>query len=389
MRWWRPVWNRLKDKSTIVTLLFVVSSGVTVGMVPTIAEALLDTGSRPYLGRYWTLAGIAAFIAVGCWTYRIDRGVGVVVQLFPNATLDVQRLEKLRATARQRQGSAFTIHPARHLGDAPENAGARVALAAHEIGARVAEAVHGGREGEVYLYPLAMMPDGFKLGAALRTQEFDLLEVMHVSRKKNRRVVPGVVLSDELEKRLSDIQTRVLLTRFARTTAEPELVSLRTCPEPARRRLAVVANVTGDRTMQHDAEHVITHGTTEVAGEQDDDGVITYRHTGYALQRDSPQGPQAGAYVAIDLSREPLTERPRWFGRAVRHVFTVADRVRNEWARTTAQDPRDVEILLFISAPVAIVIALGWALSRWKVDVVRHNLGLAGRTRTERRPETL
>jgi hypothetical protein len=369
--WRRWQENRMKDLigqlwswDTVWRLLVVVAGGLAVGLMPNV----LEIGFSEDRSRLWLVvivAVIAAGVAAIAWTQQVERGLGIIVQLYEPNRLERSRLEKLRNAARKQHGSAFVIDPdlvlATNLSNSPKG---RADAVARLIDARVAEEESRGRSGALHIYPLAHLDDGFSMGWELpegfrlsrRMQQHvnTSITVVHPSGRDRITTVPTVVLSHELRRPPGPDETDLV----ENTYLDPDRTHHEAYPSgdltpDEQRRLAVIVNIAGPPHMVEVAAEIARTGDTK-----DPSG----RATGYYFDRASrrTRGPRCGGYAALQFrSGAVLTEDRRTFEAVATYAAEFLKTARHRHSTSTG-GPVDVQ--LFIAAPLAIVMALGWIL---------------------------
>lgn len=359
----RQLWSVLVSRRGLGALMVAVFGAVALGVVPNLVQAVSDS--------VWVFAGVFV-VGVGLtvvgWVLIRDRGVGVVVALFPPQQNTGSWVEALVNASRAAHSSTMVID--RHGLGLDEFAGAdrraRVRLAVKVLDARVSEytAAKGNME-RVGLYPSAQLADGFELGRALRSgwpQPY--LTVMHSARAgSGAAVVPGLVLSGGLQAPPTPAQQALIAPHLAADSTN--LVAVPDAPKAARLRLGLVVRVASQSSMVDDAVFVARTGKVVR-----DDG----RHTGYVLDEADPAaaGMACGAYVVVDTTSAYLPERAEVFQAMVAYIGRCWRDAYEQWRAQVGDPPAGV---LFFHGPLPIAIGLGWLLDG--VDIVPHEMRLA------------
>ncbi|WP_406260402.1 hypothetical protein OIA45_19635 [Streptomyces chartreusis] len=369
-RWYQQLWAFLRTREGLGTLLIAAFSAIALGVVPNMLEKLWDSGWF-----YLVVFLMAIVIVVLGWVLRRERGVGVVIPLFPQALTQTSRLAEMRRASEKNHSSTLSIHP-RLLrpGDKTLSPLDRADLVANLIDARVDEYRSSGAEGAVTLYPLAQMRDGFLLGRRLFKDHHTSLTVMHSSRDNDKTVVPGVILGSHLTQLLTAEEQAIVtaILELAPGRPHPLPVAHPACPAEHRHRLAFIVRLTPVAGMVDDARYVAQTGNVRRPTDQ--------THTGYVFDEANVEatGTPCGAHVAIEASVSQLPE--------TREVFeAIATYLRQAW--TTAKDAwqaecgsASIDTRLFITAPLPITIAFGWLTANENMGIVHHNSRLLNTT---------
>ncbi|AKH81445.1 hypothetical protein AA958_03725 [Streptomyces sp. CNQ-509] len=360
--WYRQLWHFVTSREGFGAITVATSFGVAVGVVPSILQELS--------GDLWVF--VVVFVAavaavVGGWALGRPRGVGVVACLYPQPDRD--RLRRLEDASDGNHSSSQRLHPdLLSLGGVTLDPAARVDLAAKLISARIAEHQANDPDGSVTLYPLAPLDDGYLLGRRLRDTRFHALHVMHVPSVGSEKAVHTITLGPHLEDPLTEAQHRLvsrhMVTPAGTATSAPAPVANPDCPARYRHRLALIVRITPSTSMVADARFVATTGEVQRSAD--------HPHTGYVPSDSHP----CGAHAVIEAAG-PLTESREVFEAVSAHIHQSWQTARATWAEETGQP--GITTRLFISAPLPIVLALGWLLAREDVTLVPHRLHLSER----------
>lgn len=362
-RWYRQLWGFLRTREGLGTLLIAVFSAIALGVVPNLLEKLWDSGWF-----YLVVFLAAAVIVVLGWVLRRERGVGVVISLFPQSRTQTSRVAEMRRASGKNHSSTLFIDP-RLLrpGDRTLPPADRADLVANLVDARVDEYRSSGADGAVTLYPLAQMRDGFLLGRRLFSDHHASLSVMHSSRDEEKTVVPGVVLSSRLARTLTAEQQALVAATLkpAPHGAYPMPVAHPACPAEHRHRLALIVRLTPVTGMVDDAMYAAQTGKVRRPTDQ--------THTGYVFDEANAEavGTPCGAHVVIEASMTQLAETREVFEAVAAYLRQAWAAARDAWqaeCRSSAIDTR-----LFITAPLPITIAFGWLTANENVSVVHHD----------------
>ncbi|MGW2410133.1 hypothetical protein ACWCXK_37300 [Streptomyces sp. NPDC001739] len=361
-RWYRQLWDFLRSREGFGTLLIAAFSAIALGVVPNMLQKFRDSGWF-----YLAVFLVATVIVVLGWILRRERGVGVVIQMFPLLPTETARLEALLSASAGNHTSTLFLQPKLlHPGGEPLTPTARADLIANLIDARVAEHTRAGCEGDITLYPLAQMRDGFILGQRLAEDRAKTFTVMHVSANRHS-VLPAVNLGGHLTQPLPPAQ-QVLLDNCLKQPAVPVVpVPHPNCPREHRHRLAFIVRLSRADTMTDDARHVAMTGQTRLP---------SGRHTGYIFDKDHPDTSTSpcGAHVIVEASTAYLPETQETFEAVTTHLYRTWADTRDKWKAQSHS--LDIETHLFIMAPLPIAIALGWLMSRAHADVAHHEFGV-------------
>ncbi len=365
-RWHRQLWSFVRTREGVGTLLIAAFSAIALGVVPNMLEKLWDSGWF-YLAAFLT----AAVIVVLGWVLRRERGVGVVVSLFPQHLTQTSRVTEMRRASQHNHSSTLYVDP-RLLspGNKPLSPADRADLVANLIDARADEYKSSGGDGTITLYPLARMRDGFLLGRRLFSDQHASLSVMHSSRDDAKTVVPGLTLAAHLTHPLTPPQ-QALIAATLRTSPghpHPQPVPHPACPPEHRHRLALIVRLTPATAMTDDAVHVAMTGDVRRPTDR--------THTGYVLDETNPEatGTPCGAHVIIETSVAQLPETQETFEAVAAHLRHAWSAARDAWKAHSASTTVDTR--LFITAPLPITIALGWLTANDSISVVHHDNNL-------------
>ncbi|MFC4628001.1 hypothetical protein ACFO6V_07145 [Promicromonospora alba] len=379
--WWTLLRRYLATPQGQGTVLVAVFGGAGIGLVPSITERLVDFLPEELVGQEWHAVIFAAVallvflpLAVLGWNRAHARGVGVVINLFPSPS--VARVEQTRAASRENHDMTLYIDPRPAVGDT--DARPLAIRAAEALDNHVLDSVKNLDQTDVSLYPLAPLYDGFQLGRALWDFRPRSLTVMHKPRVIAAPAVRGVRLSAEL--------TRPMPSAVA-SLAQPLLdvphnldgglcTRVEGVDDADRHRLALIIDLINDGHVVPNALHVARTGQVHLPR--------TGRHTGYVLgPTPHDDGDSCAATVVIQTRTDSLDEAsPDAFEAVARTIYQTWREARAEWERTIGHD--DIETRIFIAAPLAIAIALGWVLhNEAAVHVVHHVRALTGSTRRD------
>lgn len=365
--WHRQLAGFLRTREGVGTLLIAVFSAIALGVVPSILEKVWDSG--------WFYAGVfltAAVTVVLGWVLRRERGVGVVVPLFPPSSTQTSRVAQMRRASAANHSSTLFIDP-RLLrpGNRDLSPADRADLVANLIDARADEHRAGGADGAITLYPLAQMRDGFLLGRRLFKDHHTSLTVMHSSRDTDQTVVPGVVLGSHLTRPLTPHQQTLVAAALTPAPGEvpPSLVEHPACPEQHRHRLAFIVRLTPVTGMIDDAKHVAQTGTVRRASNNS-------THTGYVFDETDTEvaGSPCGAHAVVEAITPQLPETTAVFEAIATHLHQAWAAARDAWRIQSGSSAVDTQ--LFITAPLPITIALGWLTANENIGVVHHDARL-------------
>ncbi|WP_407286465.1 hypothetical protein [Streptomyces sp. BP-8] len=361
-RWYRQLWDFLRSREGFGTLLIAAFSAIALGVVPNILQKLHDSG--------WFFLAVflvATVIVVLGWILRRERGVGVVIQMFPLLPTETARLEALLAASANNHTSTLFLQPKLlQPGAEPLTPAARADLVANLIDARMAEYTRNGRDGDLTLYPLAQMRDGFILGQRLAEDRAKTFTVMHVS-ANHHTVLPAVNLGSHLTQPLPPVQ-QVLLDNCLKQPVAPVVpVAHPNCPPEHKHRLAFIVRLSRADTMTDDARHVAETGQPRLPNR---------RHTGYIFDKDHPDAATSpcGAHVIVEASTDYLPETQETFEAVATHLYRTWADARDKWKAQSHSS--DIATSLFIMAPLPITIALGWLMSRAHAEVAHHEFGV-------------
>ncbi|MEU6026953.1 hypothetical protein ABZ825_08020 [Streptomyces tauricus] len=370
--WYRQLWGFLRTRDGLGTLMIAAFSALALGVVPNMLEKLWDSGWF-----YLAVFLVAAVTVVLGWMLRRERGVGVVIPLFPQALTQTSRVTEMRRASAKNHASTLFIDP-RLLrpGDRPLSPADRADLVTNLIDARVDEYKSSGAEGNVTLYPLAQMRDGFLLGRRLFNDQHASLTVMHSSRADERTVVPGVVLGSHLAQPLTPAQQSLVAATIPRsapdetqahapTPAHSRPVAHPDCPAQHRHRLALIVRLTPVAGMTDDARHVARTGQVRRPSDA--------THTGYVFDESDPEaaGSPCGAHLVIESSVGQLPETREAFEAVAAHLRQTSAAAKDAWQ--TESGTGAVETRLFITAPLPITIAFGWLTANENISIVHHH----------------
>ena len=365
-RWYRQLFAFLRTREGLGTLLIAVFSAIALGVVPNMLQKLWDSGWF-YLGVFL----VAVLVVVLGWVLRRERGVGVIVPLFPPSLTQTSRVAEMRRASAENHSSTLFIDP-RLLrpGDKALPPADRADLVASLIDARADEFRSSGAEGAVTLYLLAHMRDGFLLGRRLFRDHHSALTVMHSSRDGHRTVSPGVVLSSRLTQPLSNKQQALVDAALQAQpgNASPLPVAHPACPPEHRHRLAFIVRLTRVTGMVDDAIHVAQTGSARRLTDQ--------THTGYVFDDANLEATSTpcGAHIVIQASAAQLPETQETFE-------AIATHLRNVWAAAKAAWQAEcgsthVDTRLFLTAPLPITVAFGWLTAHENISIVHHDTRL-------------
>ncbi|MCX5400801.1 hypothetical protein [Streptomyces sp. NBC_00102] len=364
VRWYRELWDFLRTREGLGTLLIATFSAVALGVVPNVLEKVHDS-----IWFFLAVFVLAALLVVLGWVLRRERGLGVVVSLLPHTETQSSRFERMRDASRRNHGSALVIEPRLLSPDGAElSLRQRVDFVAKLIDARVSEYESSGARGPVTLYPLARLREGFLIGRRLAREVHPPIGVAlgpesPVSGK-------GVLLLGPHLRQGLDHARRSLLDGLLVTgSAHPEPVPFPLCPPGDRHRLAFIVRLTPAAEMIEDARTVARTGEVRRAGTQ-------RPHTGYVFDDADPEepGPPCGAHVVVEAAVERLPESRELFEALATHLYEAWRSARRGWG--TAVGAASVETELFLAAPMPIVMAFGVLTANDHISMVRHRLDL-------------
>lgn len=366
--WPHQLVEHLRSREGAGALVIATSSAVALGVVPNLIDAL----PHPI----W--AAIIAFVVTVLitplgWALRHERGLGIVLGLYPPGQQQDSRIVTLAAASAARHTSSFEVRP-RLLSPAGTDLGAkgRADLTAEIIDARAVEEARRFSATDVTLYPLIPLREGFHLGRQLANRNWTSLTVMHLSGSNAKSVIPGVRLGTHLTGPLTPAQLALVNdcvhpSSGDAITPEPHPE----CPRTHRHRLAVIIRLSPSDAMVEDALHVARTGSLRRP--------YSLAHTGYLPHIDAT----CGAHVVIESTRTYLDEAPETFEALANHlhrtITTVAEAWRNHLAVTSPTPHRPVDVLVFLAGPLPIAIALGWLGAHHpETDLVHHDKALMG-----------
>ncbi|WP_369360195.1 hypothetical protein [Streptomyces sp. cg2] len=362
-RWYRQLWVFLRSREGFGALLIAAFSAIALGIVPNMLQKLWDSGWL-----YLAVFLVATVTVVLGWILHRERGVGVIIQMFPLLPTETGRLEALLAASAKNHSSTLFIRPTLLQPDgellAPP---ARTDLVANLIDARVAEQTRNGQEGNVTIYPLAQMRDGFLLGQRLADDRAKTFTVMHVSANRNT-VLPSVKLATHLTSPLTPEQQALLNNCLKQPDAPVAPVAHPNCPPEHRHRLAFIVRLSRGDTMTSDARHVAETGHVRLP---------SGRHTGYVFDHEHPDTPTppCGAHFIVEASTDYLPETQLTFESIATHLYRTWTVARDKWQAESGSP--DIETRLFLMTPLPISMALGWLMSRTNADVAHHDFRIA------------
>jgi hypothetical protein len=367
-RWLASLSRHLRTREGAGTLLIAVCSAVALGVVPNMLEKVKDSGW------FYLAVFCCALVAVLVgWNLVQKRGVGVVVQLYPQP--QESRLEQMKDDSRGRNESTLLLDRRRLTPDGRTLSLPEVLdLTAVFIDARVIEqrgpspGAMSAPSSEVSLYPLAPMRDGFLLGRRLSHERHDLT-IMHI---EGAAIYPGVLLSPGLQ---------APLTAEERTLAESLLEDVATpvtptpfpgVPPEHRHRLAMLVRLSPAHEMIATSREVARTGSVRRPN--------TGNHTGYVFDADDTEadGTPCGAYLTIEVKADRLPDQAA-FEAVTKYIHRTWQQAHNAWAAHCGTS--DIETRFFFMGPLPIAIALGWLTARDTADLVHHVPRLAGSPR--------
>ncbi|MEU1591771.1 hypothetical protein ABZ468_02650 [Streptomyces sp. NPDC005708] len=362
--WYGQFWKLLRSREGVGVILVAGGSAVALGVVPNLLQKWWD--SAWFFGLI--LIGMLLVVVLG-WTLVRQRGVGVVIPIYPDP--QGGRVSAMIEASKKNHSSTLVVHSKLlSPGNRELSPDARMDLVANLIDARVEEIRTSGADGSVTLYPLAQMYDGFHLGRRLAQDTYSTLSVMHLPGADQRTVVPGLTLGSHLRNPLAPGQEALLTAHLKQApgAGAPALVAHPGCPAQHRHRLAFIVRLSPALSMIADACAVSETGLVRRPGDS--------THTGYVFTPNDPEAPgnPCGAYTVLEAAPERLPETKEAFEAIAAYTYRCFIAARQAWAEQSGS--ANVDVHLFINAPLPITIAVGWLMKNDQVTAIRHELSL-------------
>ncbi|MGW0297437.1 hypothetical protein ACWDYK_12080 [Streptomyces anthocyanicus] len=363
--WYVQLVRLVRSREGLGAILIFAGSAAAFGVVPNIVEKTLESGWGHVVVFLLFFVAMTAVVTVG-WILRRERGVGVVIGLFPQQNLQDTRFRTMAAASNKNHSSTLVIEPKVLRPDGEDlPTPARIDLVANLIDARAEEYRASSGDGAVILYPLAPIHDGFLLGRRLAADAHQSLSVMHYSRADEETVVEGVTLGNRLRNSL-DLAQRAAIAPYLTEPpgSTPRIVEHPGCPPEHRHRLALIVRVADAPSMLDDARSVAATG--RVRRPTND------THTGYIFDPEDFEagGPPCGAHVVLDTVRGDLPDTPEIFQAMATHIYETWLNACAAWKTQSGAD--HVEGQLFMNPPLPIAMAVGWLMRHADVSVVHH-----------------
>lgn len=367
-RWLASLSRYLRTRDGAGTLLIATCSAIALGVVPNMLEKLKDSGWF-YLTVF---CGSLIAVLVG-WNLVQKRGVGVVVQLYPQP--QESRLEQMKDDSRSRNESTLLLDR-RRLTPAGRTLSLTevLDLAAVFIDARVIEqrgpnaGAASAPSSEVSLYPLAPLRDGFFLGRRLSHERHDLT-IMHI---EGAAIYPGILLSRQLQAPLTTQERALAEALLKDVTAPVTPTAFPGVPSEHRHRLALIVRLSPAQEMIDTSREVARTGSVRRPN--------TGNHTGYVFDIDDSEadGTPCGAYLTIEAKVDRLPDRAA-FEAVTKYIHKIWQQAHTAWVAHCGTS--DIETRFFFMGPLPIAIALGWLTARDTTSLVHHAPRLAGTPR--------
>ncbi|CAL9423935.1 hypothetical protein ACWFQ6_06690 [Streptomyces althioticus] len=364
--WYRQFWRFLQSREAVGVILVAGASAIAMGVIPNLLQKWWD--SAWFYGLVFF--GMLLVVVLG-WALVRERGVGVVLSLYPNP--QANRVSDLTEASRKNHSSTLVIDDELlRPGGRELSLDARMDLLAKLVDARVEEIKTSGADGSVTLYPLAHLYEGFHLGRRLARDTYSSLSVMHLSSTDQQTVVPGLTLGNHLRDPLTPDQEALLTAHLKQApgTGGPTLVANPGCPAEYQHRLAFIVRLSFAPSMTADATGVAETGRVRRPSDA--------THTGYVFTSDNHEanGNPCGAHAVLEAAsaRLPETKDAEVFEAVANYTYRCCIAAKQAWAEQSGST--NVDVQLFINAPLPITIAVGWLMKNDHVTVIRHESSL-------------
>ncbi|MGW3562338.1 hypothetical protein ACWDSL_00265 [Streptomyces sp. NPDC000941] len=363
----RETWRRLADllstRKGAGTLLMTVAASVALGVVPNVLESWTPNVWLLYVAFVIGVTGVLTG-----WSMTRDRGLGILLALYPTSPSDTRAMA-MRNAARDQHAALLVLDrgqlwPSDHT---PVMSPEQITLLGRLIDARCAEVLStGGDLADVGLYSLMSLHDGYRLGQALQPLGGGPA-IAHYS-PTTEQVVPGIRLHGAL-RHAPTPASQALAAAALRPPTDPLIIHNPAIGpgHPGHQRLALIVRLAGRDQMISQARHVAETGNPLLP-----DG----RPTGYFFDPDNRTAPTApcGAVVIVEADGN-IPEDPDHFTAITTHIRAQWHTARNTWSAETGIP---AEGLLFFNGPLTLAIALGWSLNDAPPTFVAHALPESG-----------
>lgn len=362
--WYVQLVRLVRSREGLGAILIFAGSAAAFGVVPNIVEKTLESGWGHVVVFLLFFVAMTAVVTVG-WILRRERGVGVVIGLFPQQNLQDTRFRTMAAASNKNHSSTLVIEPKVLRPDGEDlPTPARIDLVANLIDARAEEYRASSGDGAVILYPSppSMMASS-SADASPRTPTSRCPSCTTRARTKrpSSKASPSATVSGTPSTSRNEPRSRRTSPSPRQHAADRRTSRL---PPEHRHRLALIVRVADAPSMLDDARSVAATG--RVRRPTND------THTGYIFDPEDFEagGPPCGAHVVLDTVRGDLPDTPEIFQAMATHIYETWLNACAAWKTQSGAD--HVEGQLFMNPPLPIAMAVGWLMRHADVSVVHH-----------------